>query len=297
MPKQTATRGARHDRHFGPQQCQYPGGSCTNERTLKKNGKRHWLCAEHRDQRNAMQRDLYRRTVNKTKKKRAKEKATQEKEKTKMQDTARKKDKVKRVHSSPHIVEKPAASTPAAAPASASDGDAATARVELPTTNEVRPPSARDEVQENLAASAPRDLEDPAQGTGVSVPPGSWPCACCASLATQSPHVVYILMQAVPLQLGAPSQLCMAQQPSLVSAATGGLDAAATQGRQVVMPQLQYAVTPVLQSCVALPPPGSSAVFSSHTIPSISSMHEVPEANASTYGGSGCNAAAPDWPR
>ncbi|KAG6943263.1 hypothetical protein JG687_00018571 [Phytophthora cactorum] len=132
-----------------------------------------------------MQRDSYRRTVNKTKKKR-------EKEKTKKQHTARKKEKVKRVYSSPHIVKKPAAPTPAAAPAGARDGDVATARVELPTTNEVRPPSARDDVQENIAASTPRELEDPAQGTGVSVQPGSWPCACRGSLATQSPHVIYI---------------------------------------------------------------------------------------------------------
>ncbi|KAF1786687.1 hypothetical protein GQ600_12713 [Phytophthora cactorum] len=73
MPKETAARDARHERQHRPQQYQYPGGSCTNERRLMKNGERLWLCAAQRDHQNAMQRDRYRRNVVKAKKARANE--------------------------------------------------------------------------------------------------------------------------------------------------------------------------------------------------------------------------------
>ncbi|KAJ8538930.1 hypothetical protein ON010_g12938 [Phytophthora cinnamomi] len=42
-------------------QCQYPG-KCGNERALKANGQRHWLCAIHRDHQNAMQRARYQKS-------------------------------------------------------------------------------------------------------------------------------------------------------------------------------------------------------------------------------------------
>ncbi|KAG2761683.1 hypothetical protein JG687_00018336 [Phytophthora cactorum] len=137
MPKETAARDARHERQYRPQQCQYPGGSCTNERSLKKNGEHHWLCAAHRDHQNVMQRDRYRRNVVKAKKARANENAAKGKTKNK--------EKAKRVSSSPHIIHKSAASKPATA--SANHNHVAAAPVQPPVTNHVRIPSAREEVQ------------------------------------------------------------------------------------------------------------------------------------------------------
>ncbi|KAG6951096.1 hypothetical protein JG688_00013885 [Phytophthora aleatoria] len=102
-----------------------------------KNGERLWLCAAQRDHQNAMQRDRYRRNVVKAKKARANENAAKGKTK--------KKEKAKRVSSSPHIIHKPAASKPATA--SANHNDVAAAPVQPPVTNHVRIPSAREEVQ------------------------------------------------------------------------------------------------------------------------------------------------------
>jgi hypothetical protein len=49
-------------RQLGELQCQYPG-ACENERAIKRNGERHWLCEIHRDRQNRSQRDRHRRVV------------------------------------------------------------------------------------------------------------------------------------------------------------------------------------------------------------------------------------------
>ncbi|RLN71199.1 hypothetical protein BBJ28_00026372 [Nothophytophthora sp. Chile5] len=64
MPKERARRGARSIHQREPLQCQYPG-NCKNERAVKVNGERHWLCKQHRDHQNAMQRERYKRAVKK----------------------------------------------------------------------------------------------------------------------------------------------------------------------------------------------------------------------------------------
>ncbi|KAJ8554911.1 hypothetical protein ON010_g9572 [Phytophthora cinnamomi] len=43
-------------------QCQFPG-TCTNERAFKRSGERHWLCPEHREHQNEMQRARYKRNL------------------------------------------------------------------------------------------------------------------------------------------------------------------------------------------------------------------------------------------
>ncbi|KAE9270715.1 hypothetical protein PF008_g30542 [Phytophthora fragariae] len=71
MAKDITTPAIRHREEHDSLQCQYPG-QCSNERTLKRNGERHWLCAEHRDHQNALQRDRYRRVTKKKKEKASK---------------------------------------------------------------------------------------------------------------------------------------------------------------------------------------------------------------------------------
>ncbi|KAE9120352.1 hypothetical protein PF007_g8208, partial [Phytophthora fragariae] len=65
MPKE---RVRREKQPRGPLQCQYPG-RCSNERAIKPNGGRHWLCESHRDHQNALQRDRYKKITKSTKKK------------------------------------------------------------------------------------------------------------------------------------------------------------------------------------------------------------------------------------
>ncbi|KAG6951314.1 hypothetical protein JG687_00013700 [Phytophthora cactorum] len=110
-----------------------------------------------------MQRTRYRRTAIKTKKKMA------EIEK-KSQNKARKIERFELVYSSPHIAKNPAASTSAdtKASASASGDDDVTAPVELVTTKDISPTSARSEPQEIPPAATTCEVEDSAHGTGVS---------------------------------------------------------------------------------------------------------------------------------
>ncbi|KAG3066718.1 hypothetical protein PI124_g3996 [Phytophthora idaei] len=150
-----------------------------------------------------MQRTRYRRTTIKTKKKMA------ETEK-KSQNRARKKERFELVYSSPHIVENPAASTSADTKASASGYDDATAPVELVTTKDISPTSARSEPQEIPPAATTCEVEDSAHVTGVSTQREPPTCICHTSASTQYPQEVYIEMQAVPLQFGAASRLCLA---------------------------------------------------------------------------------------
>ncbi|KAG3030800.1 hypothetical protein PC121_g5629 [Phytophthora cactorum] len=152
-----------------------------------------------------MQRTRYRRTAIKTKKKMA------EIEK-KSQNKARKIERFELVYSSPHIAKNPAASTSAdtKASASASGDDDVTAPVELVTTKDISPTSARSEPQEIPPAATTCEVEDSAHGTGVSTQRESSTCICHTSASTQYPQEVYIEMQAVPLQFGAAAQLCLA---------------------------------------------------------------------------------------
>jgi hypothetical protein len=55
-------------RQLGELQCQYPA-ACENERAIKRNGERHWLCEIHRDRQNRSQRNRHRRVVGEKKRK------------------------------------------------------------------------------------------------------------------------------------------------------------------------------------------------------------------------------------
>jgi hypothetical protein len=272
MPKELTASGTRQ---FAPHQCQYPGGKCTNERAMKKNGERHWLCSWHRDHQNSMQRDRYRRTMANTKKDTTKEKKKRtEKATTTKEKNNRDSKTPKRVYSSPHIVDTLTAAT---ALTSSSDDDNP-----APPMEQAAPSGA----QPNAAT---REVGVPAQGTDVPAEQcGSCSCACHHSPSPRPPQAVYVMTQAVPLPLGGAQQVyVMAQQPSLMFASAGDLNAATTQGRQVVGPQLQSAVPLELQSCVGLAPLGPSATRLS---PSHSSVR-TPEPNDSALRGDGCNAA------
>ncbi|EEY64853.1 uncharacterized protein PITG_16164 [Phytophthora infestans T30-4] len=74
-PKKVHARGSQPERSLSSDQCKYPG-YCRNKRAFKRNGERHWLCAEHRDHQNTMQRDRYRKTTKKDGKKETKKKTT-----------------------------------------------------------------------------------------------------------------------------------------------------------------------------------------------------------------------------
>ncbi|KAG6967015.1 hypothetical protein JG688_00006513 [Phytophthora aleatoria] len=53
-------RATKAPRKFQSTQCRYPPG-CRNPRAKKKNGELHWLCDEHRQQQNELQRQRQRR--------------------------------------------------------------------------------------------------------------------------------------------------------------------------------------------------------------------------------------------
>lgn len=61
MAKKGINEEKRPAKYLSSLLCQYPG-KCGNERALKANGQRHWLCAIHRDHQNAMQRARYQRS-------------------------------------------------------------------------------------------------------------------------------------------------------------------------------------------------------------------------------------------
>ncbi|KAF1789840.1 hypothetical protein GQ600_17595 [Phytophthora cactorum] len=212
------------------------------QHNLQKNGELLWLCAEHRDHQNAMQRTRYRRTAIKTKKKMA------EIEK-KSQNKARKIERFELVYSSPHIAKNPAASTSAdtKASASASGDDDATAPVELVTTKDISPTSARSEPQEIPPAATTCEVEDSAHGTGVST--------------QRSPAAIWSRGTAV-LGLTTFDGVCSCVNTHRTP--------------KVVVSQLQYAIAPAQQSCVLLPPTGSSVVIFPDII-SPSSVRDVPE--------------------
>ncbi|KAG1691559.1 hypothetical protein DVH05_026854 [Phytophthora capsici] len=265
MPKVNATRGSRRERNLSPQQCQYPG-HCKNERTLKNNGERHWLCAEHRDHQNALQRERYRRAVKKVDKSdNKKKKATAIKKKI---------GKTKRVTTA-SALEKASASTSTMEDAdrSSSHDNAVTEVMEgsdaLVVEDVQRIPTAVSRGDGGLRTS---------EGTGVSVQPERHRCACLNTTATQSPQVMYML---VPLPFGASPQFCTAQlisSPVVILAEPGGASTAAP-APQVVLPvsQVQNVVTSAHQSYVVQP--------------GTSTMNEV-STMTSANAGNGCDSSA-----
>lgn len=63
-----ARRARRERRVQGELQCHYPG-ACSNERAIKPNGERHWLCERHRERQNALQRARHQRIAEAKKRK------------------------------------------------------------------------------------------------------------------------------------------------------------------------------------------------------------------------------------
>lgn len=232
-------RGAKQ---FGRLQCQYPGSGCTRERALKKNGERHWLCAEHRDHQNTLQRERYRRAVTKTKK--VAEQTTVRVKRTKgtkakIQGVKKKKEKPKRSHSSPHIFQ---------GSVDRSEDDYLPSAVGSATTNNAPvAATAGNQMRGTPVDGVTHGVEAPAERQGA--PAVQTGLCSCHSPWTQSPHVVYMLLPAVPLTLGASTQPRLAQQQDP--------GAAAPQGLQLMLPQLQYAISPSFQPCVGLMPSGS----------------------------------------
>ncbi|KAG3111434.1 hypothetical protein PI124_g9202 [Phytophthora idaei] len=164
MPKDAPARVARHGRQLDSQQCQYPGGNCHTDRTHTKNGELHWLCVEHRDHQNALQRDRYRRAAKKTK-----EKATTTKKVQEKKEASHKKKKARFVPPS-NDLEEPADTLPAIEPEcpSAEIDCLQTEHVE-PTTNGVRSPSDGEDVQENASVATLREVENSGLVQGVGV--------------------------------------------------------------------------------------------------------------------------------
>ncbi|KAE9241988.1 hypothetical protein PF004_g6810 [Phytophthora fragariae] len=258
MSKDIMTPEIPHREERDSLQCQYPG-QCTSERTLKRNGERHWLCAEHRDHQNALQRDRYRRVTKKKKEKASKRAPSSNPRETKREkrprhgerpmhvaaSTSREKkrgkkgSRVEKSKSSAVLPTRPVhlASTSASDPSTdqgellrmnnhprtvgedlprtaASDtaSHSTTIQAEQPTTrNHLR--AATEDAPHTAVLHRVGGLGT-AQDAHVAVRAQSLPCVQHGAAAMQSPQVIYIVVQAIPMTLSAAHQLTAAQQLS-----------------------------------------------------------------------------------
>lgn len=262
MPKKVHARGSQPERSLSSDQCKYPG-YCRNKRAFKRNGERHWLCAEHRDHQNTMQRDRYRKTTKKDGKKETKKKTTAIKK--------------RKIQSSTSLSTKKKGSTPAST-ASIEDSCSSTSRdnvvvehveLDVPAVSNAQRPRAVEGVKEKSSGQSIREDENAGSALGgeVSTHREHSPCLCHNSPLVQSSQMIYML---VPLQIGASLPLCTAQQQSMMPAsvvvAPGSLGGATavSQVQHVMLPvsQVQNNVTSSQRAYVVSAPPAPTSTYS-----------------------------------
>ncbi|KAE8877055.1 hypothetical protein PF003_g38774 [Phytophthora fragariae] len=193
MPKE---RVRREKQPRGPLQCQYPG-RCSNERAIKPNGGRHWLCESHRDHQNALQRDRYKKITKSTKKKSP---LTKKKSARKLQP-------------------------PTTKPVEVEEGDAAIARgddaelgsplnveadrmaVAATKTSQARVSCSTDDTSDHRAQEPTSTSSvDSVQASDASKLCQGPVCTCAATAPTQLPQVVYVFLHGTPIVFGGPAQ-------------------------------------------------------------------------------------------
>ncbi|KAE8891736.1 hypothetical protein PF003_g24295 [Phytophthora fragariae] len=287
MPKERSKRIKRHTRQLGPLRCQYPG-HCENERAVKVNGERHWLCDEHRDHQNALQRDRYRRTAKKKTKKENSKRVRASPEKATNDVTSQASPSPKR-----------ASATASSAPDQAADstgppgnhcacvgvGDADSAQPRTESSAAPRLPAQDtnvrgDELQQNPSAASRLQVSplDFAGDAGFQTQKQHAPCVHHAGAPVQRQQPVYFLLLAIPLVMQAPAQrtsmgCCATPQAGYapMTFVTGEPfpPESLMQGQQFAVPASQghYAAASALHTCVV-----GSAMRSQHAAGSFSSQ-------------------------
>ncbi|KAE8970957.1 hypothetical protein PR002_g26964 [Phytophthora rubi] len=285
MPKERSKRIKRHTRQLGPLQCQYPG-HCENERAVKVNRERHWLCDEHRDHQNALQRDSYRRTAEKKTKREKSKRVRASPEKATNDVTSQASPSPERASATASSAPDQAAdSTGSPGRACVGVGDADSAQPRTQSSAAPRVP-AQDtnirgvELQQNPSAASQLQVLplDFAGDAGFQTQKQHPPCVHHVGAPVQRQQPVYFLLQAIPLVTQAPAQrtlmgCCATPQagyaPMTFVTGDSFSPELLMQGQQFAVPASQghYAAASALHTCVV-----GSAMRAQHAAGSFSSQ-------------------------